>query len=63
MNVLEIDIDKVPSAVLRQLIEEVRTEMIENQPHAYDRCHCRHNRGRGKSGEETIAWAESIKEE
>lgn len=50
-NLMEIDIDKVPSAVLRLLIEEVRNETgyEENVDHPsfYNRPHNRHNRGGG----------------
>lgn len=46
-DLMEIDLNKVPSAALRQLIEEVRNERPENQPQMYDRVHNRHNRGNG----------------
>lgn len=40
-----LDTEKVSSAVLRRLIEEVRTEKLEPAT-AYNRTHNRHNRGR-----------------
>ena len=40
-----LDAEKIPSAVLRRLIEEVRTEKLEPAT-AYNRTHNRHNRGR-----------------
>lgn len=46
-DVMEIDINKVPSAALRRLIEEVRQEDSKHQPQMYDRVHNRHNRGNG----------------
>ena len=44
-DLLEVDISKISSAVLARLIEEVREEK-SSTPHAYDRVHNRHNRGR-----------------
>jgi len=38
--------DKIPSAVLRRLVEEVRTEKMEPATTSYNRTHNRHNRGR-----------------
>ncbi len=40
-----LDPKKIPSAVLRRLIEEVRAEKIESAT-TYNRTHNRHNRGR-----------------
>lgn len=40
-----LDVEEIPSAVLRRLIEEVRTEKLEPAT-AYNRTHNRHNRGR-----------------
>ena len=40
-----LDAEKVSSAVLRRLIEEVRIEKLEPAT-AYNRTHNRHNRGR-----------------
>ena len=40
-----LDADKISSAVLRRLVEEVRTEKLEPAT-AYNRTHNRHNRGR-----------------
>jgi hypothetical protein len=42
---LEVDADKISSAVLARLIAEVRDEKPVTL-HAYDRVHNRHNRGR-----------------
>lgn len=39
------DTEKISSAVLRRLIEEVRTEKLEPAT-VYNRTHNRHNRGR-----------------
>lgn len=50
IDMMEIDVAKIDSAVVRRLIEEVRDEQgmgIENQPQMYDRVHNRHNRGNG----------------
>jgi hypothetical protein len=41
----EIDTREISSPVLARLIEEVRNEE-PSAPHAYDRTHNRHNRGR-----------------
>jgi len=43
-NIFDIDIDRVPSEVLRRLIEEVKQEE-SNPPCSYDRVHNKHNRG------------------
>ena len=40
-----LDAEKIPNALLRRLIEEVRTEKLEPAT-AYNRTHNRHNRGR-----------------
>jgi len=40
-----LDAEKISSAVLRRLIEEVRTDKLE-PANAYNRTHNRHNRGR-----------------
>jgi len=40
-----LDADKISSAVMKRLIEEVRTEKLEPAT-AYNRTHNRHNRGR-----------------
>ena len=40
-----LDVEEIPSAALRRLIEEVRTEKLEPAT-AYNRTHNRHNRGR-----------------
>lgn len=40
-----LDAENIPSAVLRRLIEEVRSEKLEPAT-AYNRTHNRHNRGR-----------------
>lgn len=41
-----LDGEEISSAVLRRLIEEVRTEKLEPATTAYNRTHNRHNRGR-----------------
>lgn len=41
----ELDVSKIPSPVLAQLIEEVRNEE-SGTAHAYNRFHNRHNRSR-----------------
>jgi hypothetical protein len=48
--VLEVDLDTIPNAVLRRLIEEVRNEDIETIQ-GYNRTHNRHNRS-----SENPAW-------
>jgi hypothetical protein len=45
IDLLEIDINKLPSRVLARLIEEVRNEEA-SVPNAYNRYHNRHNRSR-----------------
>ena len=40
-----LEAEEIPSAVLRRLAEEVRTEKLEPAT-AYNRTHNRHNRGR-----------------
>ena len=45
MSDLEIDIKKIPSAVLRELIEEVRNEQYEATT-TYNRFHNRHFKSR-----------------
>ena len=40
-----LEVEKISSAVLRRLIEEVRTEKLEPTT-VYNRAHNRHNRGR-----------------
>lgn len=40
-----LEADKIPSAVLKRLAEEVRTSSLEPVT-AYNRTHNRHNRGR-----------------
>lgn len=45
LNSLSIDANKIPNAVLKRLIEEVRHEH-QNNVTAYNRTHNRHNRGR-----------------
>jgi len=40
-----VDVNKVPNAVLRRLIAEVKVEN-QNNISAYNRTHNRHNRGR-----------------
>ena len=42
----ELDINKIPSPVLAELIEEVRNEKVTLTTQIYDRTHNRHNRGR-----------------
>ncbi len=42
---ISIDASKIPNAVLRRLIEEVRHEH-QNHVAEYNRTHNRHNRGR-----------------
>ena len=42
----EIDISKISSPVLAELIEEVRNEKVTMATQVYDRTHNRHNRGR-----------------
>lgn len=42
----EIDINKISSPVLAELIEEVRNEKATMATQVYDRTHNRHNRGR-----------------
>jgi hypothetical protein len=42
---LIIDASSVDNAVLQRLIKEVQSE-VTNHPHAYNRAHNRHNRGR-----------------
>lgn len=42
----EIDVSKISSPVLAELIEEVRNEDSIMTTQAYDRTHNRHNRGR-----------------
>lgn len=44
-DVNEIDISKIPSPVLAELIEEVRNEKVTMATQRYDRTHNRHNRG------------------
>ena len=44
-DLLEVDMNKIPSVVLARLIGEVRSEKSPT-PHVYDRVHNRHNRGR-----------------
>ena len=46
VNVMDIDLDKLPAGALKQLVKEVRNEDYE-ATRAYDRVHNRHNRGRG----------------
>ena len=46
IDVMAIDLDKVPPGALKQLIQEVRDEDYE-AVRAYDRVHNRHNRGKG----------------
>ncbi len=48
VNVMDIDLDKLPAGALKQLVEEVRNEDYE-ATRDYDRVHNRHNRGRGGS--------------
>jgi hypothetical protein len=45
IDLLEIDVNKLPSPVLARLIEEVRNEE-SSVPDAYSRFHNRHNRSR-----------------
>lgn len=45
LDLLEIDITKLPSPVLARLIEEVRNDEVA-VPDAYSRYHNRHNRSR-----------------
>ncbi len=40
-----VDVEEIPSAVLKRLIEEVRSETLDPAA-AYNRVHNRHNRGR-----------------
>ena len=40
-----LDAEKISSAVMKRLIEEVRTEKLEPATN-YNRTHSRHNRGR-----------------
>ena len=42
----EIDISKISSPVLAELIEEVRNEKVTIATQVYNRTHNRHNRGR-----------------
>lgn len=42
---LEVDLEKIDSAVLRRLIEEVRQEDAQQVQRVYNRTHNRHNRG------------------
>ena len=42
----EVDISKISSPVLAELIEEVRNEKVTKATQIYDRTHNRHNRGR-----------------
>ncbi len=42
----EIDISKISSPVLVELIEEVRNEEVTMATQLYNRTHNRHNRGR-----------------
>ena len=42
----EVDISKISSPVLAELIEEVRNEKVTMATQVYDRTHNRHNRGR-----------------
>ncbi|MEY2923272.1 MAG: hypothetical protein RL108_1898 [Bacteroidota bacterium] len=44
-NSVSIDVNKMPNAVLRRLIDEVKFEN-QNNITAYNRTHNRHNRGR-----------------
>lgn len=44
-NSVSVDVNKMPSAVLRRLINEVKFEN-QNNITAYNRTHNRHNRGR-----------------
>ena len=44
-NAISIDAKKLPNALLKRLIEEVKYE-AENNISAYNRSHNRHNRGR-----------------
>lgn len=44
-NLMEVDLDKIPSAVLRRLIEEVRNGDDDDRQ-KYSRWHNRHNRSR-----------------
>ena len=43
-DVLAIDVEDIPSAVLRRLIKEVRLDH-DNPTRVYNRIHNRHNRG------------------
>jgi hypothetical protein len=45
IDLLEIDINKLPSPILAQLVEEVRNDE-SLVPDAYSRFHNRHNRSR-----------------
>lgn len=40
-----VDVEEIPSAVLKRLIKEVRAETLDSAT-AYNRVHNRHNRGR-----------------
>ena len=42
---VSVEVNKVPNAVLKRLIEEVKYES-QNNISAYNRTHNRHNRGR-----------------
>lgn len=44
-STVTVDVNKVPNAVLRRLIAEVKVEN-QNNISAYNRTHNRHNRGR-----------------
>ncbi len=44
-NSVSVDVNKMPNAVLRRLINEVKFEN-QNNITAYNRTHNRHNRGR-----------------
>ena len=45
-TLLEVDTDKISSAVLARLIAEVHDDETPVTIHAYNRTHNRHNRGR-----------------
>lgn len=45
LELSEIDVSEISNPVLARLIEEVRNEE-SSVPHAYNRTHNRHNRGR-----------------
>lgn len=48
-SLMEVDLDKVPSPVLRRLIKEVRSPGYETSD-SYSRFHNRHNRSGGGGG-------------